>query len=164
MYQENISIIHKNKSSIYPCSESLDEIYANLEKKGLYIDAVRPQHIYDILDTEGEKQNEEDNLEEVVEHENYVSTNLLTADDTEENENKTEKSIYKSIEVYDEQQMLDLARNLVPEQRFAFDLIVDYAKKVVKCRKSNKPLPLAPKIVIHGGAGTGKSFCIKSIS
>ena len=33
MYQENITTIHKNKSSIFPCSESIDEIHVNLEKK-----------------------------------------------------------------------------------------------------------------------------------
>ena len=60
--------------------------------------------------------------------------------------------------------MLSLARNLVAEQRFAFDLMVDYAKKIVKCRKNDQPLPKAPCLVITGGAGTGKSFCIKSIS
>ena len=60
--------------------------------------------------------------------------------------------------------MLSLARNLVAEQRFAFDLMVDYAKKVIKCRKNDQPLPKALRPLITGGAGTGKSFCIKSIS
>ena len=56
--------------------------------------------------------------------------------------------------------MLSLARNLVAEQRFAFDLMVDYAKKIVKCRKNDQPLPKGPLLVITGRAGTGKSFCI----
>ena len=42
--------------------------------------------------------------------------------------------------------------------------IVKYAKDLVKARKMHNPLPKAPLLMEHGGAGAGKSTVIDTIA
>ena len=55
-------------------------------------------------------------------------------------------------------------RCLDSEQREAFDLIVKYARDSEKAKKGKNSYPTAPRLLVHGGAGTGKSHVIDVLS
>jgi len=44
------------------------------------------------------------------------------------------------------------------------DIGVNYAKKYLQASKHNLARPLAPLVIVHGGAGTGKSTVIDALS
>ena len=44
------------------------------------------------------------------------------------------------------------------------DIAVKYAKDLVKARKINNPSPKAPLLMVHGGAGAGKSTVIDTVA
>merc|ERR1719232_291182 len=44
------------------------------------------------------------------------------------------------------------------------DIVVHYCRNIVKARKIGNPLPTPPFIMVHGGAGAGKSTVIHVIS
>jgi len=48
-------------------------------------------------------------------------------------------------------------------QKIALEKAVEYAQNVLIARRTNTALPEAPMILIHGGAGSGKSTLIDSI-
>ena len=60
--------------------------------------------------------------------------------------------------------MLQRVRQLAPEQRHSFNEIIGYAKELRKYTNAGGPKPKAPLIIVHGGAGSGKSELIKVIS
>ena len=130
---------------------------------------IRPQHIFDTLDNEGERLNEVDETLGHSVHEEYAAVNpeLLENINEEEDENTDNREQrYKSIELYNEDEMLKLARGLVGEQRYAFDIMIKYAKDLVKsrsCKQQNMKV-VPPLLIINGGSGTGKSVCIRAIS
>ena len=49
-------------------------------------------------------------------------------------------------------------------QRRIVDLVVQYCRDIVKARKQGNPLPTPPLVMVHGGAGAGKSTVIHVIS
>ena len=50
------------------------------------------------------------------------------------------------------------------DQRIVVDIGVDYAKKCERAGKSKCNKPTAPLVIVHGGAGTGKSTVIDALS
>ena len=79
-------------------------------------------------------------------------------------ENSRNETGYRKIELYPDEKIVDLIRGLDEEQRIAFDIAVDYAKSIVKSRKSSHCLPPDPPLlIVQGGAGSGKSTLIDAI-
>ena len=56
--------------------------------------------------------------------------------------------------------MADKVRLLDVDQRLAFEIILKYGRDFVKATKKCNPRPKAPLLLVHGGAGTGKSHLI----
>ena len=79
-------------------------------------------------------------------------------------ENASEQSIFKIADLNRKEEMLQRAQNLAPEQRLPFDKIIGYAKELRKYINGGGPKPKAPLIIVHGGAGSGKSELIKVAS
>ena len=70
--------------------------------------------------------------------------------------------MYRAPEVIDMDQLLADTRQLVSEQQIALNRMIGYCKQLVKCQNSKQSTKLEiPYLVIHGGAGTGKSTIIK---
>ena len=76
----------------------------------------------------------------------------------------SEQSIFKVADLRRKDEMLQRARNLAPEQRLAFDKIIGYAKELRKYANGGGPKPEAPLLIVHGGAGSGKSELINVAS
>ena len=75
------------------------------------------------------------------------------------------EKMYRAPEVIDMEQLLSDTRQLVSEQQVALNRMIEYCKHLVKCQNSKQSANLRiPYLVIHGGAGTGKSTIIKIMS
>ena len=73
-------------------------------------------------------------------------------------ENATEQSIFKMADLSRKDEMLQRARNLAPEQRLPFNEIIGYAKELRKYINGGGQKPKAPLIIVHGGAGSGRTI------
>ena len=60
--------------------------------------------------------------------------------------------------------MKEAVRRLVPEQRRPFDRMIAYAKELRKFMEAGGEKPEAPRLIVHGGAGSGKSELIRVLS
>ena len=95
-------------------------------------------------------------------HPDYVQIN---PDDQDFENNVTQiKKTFRNIEIQTSDQMLEKARNLDEFQKKALHLFVNFAQDVIIARKGKVPYPRAPFLMVHGGAGSGKSTLINSIS
>merc|ERR1712121_95734 len=69
---------------------------------------------------------------------------------------KHEKMVYRSIDLYDDEDLERMTMQLDKEQRMVLDLGVDFAKSVVKSKNTrnfSKPAPVL--LSVQGGAGVG---------
>ena len=51
-----------------------------------------------------------------------------------------------------------------PFQRNVIDIGIQYARDIIKSRKENNPHPEPPYLMVHGGAGVGKTFVIQTLA
>ena len=71
---------------------------------------------------------------------------------------------YRKVNVPDDQILAILTHQLIPEQMAPLNKILDYCKSVVKSRKCNTIDVQPIRLLIHGGAGVGKSAVIKTMT
>ena len=74
------------------------------------------------------------------------------------------KDFVKPISIPNLREISESIRRMSEDQRVVFDIINKYAKTLIRSilKKDKKPEP--PRLVIMGGAGSGKSFIIDTIS
>ena len=60
--------------------------------------------------------------------------------------------------------MKENTRSLDKYQREVINIGVRYAKSLVKARKEGNSIPKPPMLMVHGGAGAGKSTVIKFLA
>ena len=161
MYQETHEGIRKVdlvKAQVMEYLEGVNEARYHLEM------VQNDQNFTDIskaLDPQGEKENQEcDEIEvEVSEYDHLNPDDLLMRKDK-----LSTSGLYKKIEIPSNDELRRNTRSLDIHQRAVLDIVIKYAKDLVKCRNHvNKP-PQPPYLMMHGGAGSGKSTVIRTIS
>lgn len=157
-FNPEVSFVNTVKNSIFPEMNNVDTARAILDN---FTEDQRPCHIGDVLDNQNEQETEEQNFEGTRPDDEHA---VRDYDGGFDGENIEEASIFKRADFSQYDEMLDLVRQLVPEQRRVFDTFMGYAKELRKARASGGPKPKAPKCVVHGGAGSGKSTLIRAIS
>ena len=119
-------------------------------------------NIGNVLDPEQEQEIIECLDNEQIIHPDFVQ---LNPDELEFDSNMTQvKKTLRSIEVKTADEILKEARQLDEFQKKALHVAIDYAQDVIIARKGKIPYPRAPFMMIHGGAGSGKSTLINVIS
>ena len=117
----------------------------------------------DKLDANKEQEEDDDLLEGVHEH-----PQLLVLDPTELQENlkldNSDHNLFMKTDLLDDEEMSAKIRNLDIDQRMVVDIGVNYAKKFVQSVNRQQKRPTAPLVIVHGGAGTGKSTVIDVLS
>ena len=145
-YNRRIEMIKWNKEAIYPGEGTID-LLENLD-----LDIQRPAHIYDMLDGEGQQQQEDDMAAGTVDDPKFESFGYLGNLAQGERE-QFESCKYRIVKVPDEEEMKFKTLRLVPEQIDVLRKVDDYCKDVVKSRKkldhNVKPL----RLIVCGGAG-----------
>ena len=119
------------------------------EEIGNILDAEKEQ---DILDCE-EEGNEADPMYEHLDLGNH-----------NEQEFSPSTKWCKTIELKEEENLIKEAQNLDQFQRKTLDIGLKYARGIVKARHQGNGLPEAPNVIVVGGAGSGKSTVIFSLT
>ena len=70
----------------------------------------------------------------------------------------------KTIELKEEEYLIKEAPNLDQYQRKTLDIGIKYASGIVKACHQGNGLPEAPNVIVVGGAGSGKSTVIFSLT
>ena len=115
------------------------------------------------INPEGEKQDEEDEEIGTEDAEEFAGLNPDGLDEPRDNNHSGGDYNIRIPEPIDYDALLGDTRKLVSEQQTVLGIVVEYCKELQKSKKhptNFKP----PKLIIHGGAGTGKSHLIKIIS
>ena len=108
-----------------------------------------------------EQLNKDCEAEEFGDHPDFLHLDPNMLDD---NENVTSKSIYRTIEIKNLETLKENTRSLDIYQRKVVDIGVKYSKDLVKSRKNKSKLPSPVYLMVHGGAGAGKSTVINILA
>ena len=107
-----------------------------------------------MLDPTLEQDNADRDEEVPEEHPDYIH---IDHGQLENDPNVTQVGIYRKIDIPDDATLRANTRHLDCYQRQVINIGLQYAKDIVKARKEGNGYPSAPLIMVHGGAGAGKS-------
>ena len=155
-FNDHLEIILQNRKDCLPYSAMVAQMKEHLEKP---VD-MRPTHLFDILDSTLEQENEDD----LENQEPLDETPILTEEDNIQHQSREDGYKFKIPEFGDNESMKKLALSLSKEQRLVFSEMIDFVKKVASSKKFITSDFSPPRIIAHGGAGVGKSFVISVIA
>ncbi len=115
------------------------------------------------LDPEKEQEVEDAEEEEEEEHPEYLHIDPDQLDEQPKGEGAA-KSVFRPIEIPSKEVQLEQARKLDEMQKYVLSLGLQYAKDTVKAMKGKNKLPTPPLVMVHGGAGSGKSSVINILA
>ena len=164
LYHQVQEIIEHNKNIFLPFSKEINKVeQANLEED------IHAAHAFDKLDPEGRQQDEDDDELGLVPDETYGFLDPGDLVDIPEKQAKSkvfhpERAVFR-VTLRDRDDMCQAIQQQSLDQHVVFEQVIKYVKSLIK--HSNGSLKLAPKpplLLIHGGAGRGKSKLIDDIS
>ena len=145
-FNKRLEKIKKNKDMIYPGEGTLD-LLENVDH-----DIQAPAHIYDMLDGEGQQQ-QEDDLADGQENDPQFESFGYTGNLAQGEHVPYESSKYRVVTVPKDHELKLKTKRLVPEQINILRKVVEYCRDVVKFRKKLRH-PVKPlKLIVHGGGG-----------
>ena len=163
MYLENITKIDRVRAKVMPFMVSVQkarsEYDENKENEEPDLEGVAA-----ILDPENEQEIMDAEDEEEEEHPEYLHIDPDQIEEEPKGEKSKEKRIFRSIEIPSIEVRLEEARQLDKMQRHVLEVGLQYAKGIVKARKGKSKDPPPPRMIVHGGAGSGKSCVIKPLA
>lgn len=147
MYEENIAIIESNRTAIYPGEGTIDV----LESDDLTIE--KPLHIFDILDSQRQQENDDDMDVGVKDDPLYESFGYRGNLENQADNVQFEDFKYKKFCLPSDEEMKFFTHRLVPEQLNILRKVVKYCKDVVRSRKNFKHIVEPLRLIVHGGQG-----------
>ena len=102
--------------------------------------------------------------EENVEDEEHLAFGHLNPELYDFSEDVPKAGFYKKIDIPDTIALKSSSRRLDEYQKEVLNLVIKYCKDLVKARKFQNPTPTAPLLMVHGGAGAGKSTVIHAVA
>ena len=157
VYNERKQELIDNKRKMFPGEEVIDAIdTADLEE-------LKPTHIYDLIASQNIQENEDDREEGALDDPDFESFGYMGNLGQEKKEN-LEDHKFRKIRLPSNEELEMITRRLVPEQMNALRQIVSTMKCILRAKEnlsfSFKPL----RLIVHGGAGVGKSSFIRAAS
>ena len=115
------------------------------------------------LDPENEQELGDAEEEGVLEHPEYAH---LDPDQVEDHPNEDGGGVraFKSITIPDPDVLLNQARKLDCQQKNVLRMGITYCRDLVKYKSNHCEKPTPPLVMVHGGAGAGKSTVIHLLS
>ena len=114
------------------------------------------------LNTAQMQENDDLEVEGIEEHPGYGHIDPDLLDNAEDH--VLIQSRYRKVEIPSLDDLKESTRNLDEYQRHVVDVGIRYAKDMVMARKSSSAPPDPPIIMVHGGAGAGKSTVINVVA
>ena len=127
---------------------------------------LKPEHVYDTLDCQGEQENLDDLAAGCIDDPEFESFGYLgdLNQNAKPSTGKFEDFNYKKITVPKAAELNEMSRKLVPEQMNVLRKVVSSCKTLVKAKNNPLVKPKPVRLIVHGGAGVGKSATIRTIS
>ena len=110
---------------------------------------MRPQHIADSLDPQGEQMNEDEEMQNITFDFRHPGTALPEP---------SQRSSIPALKVLDRGFICETIRSLDTHQRDVFNCVASYIHGILR---GNKPSP--PLLIVQGEAGTGKTKLINCV-
>ena len=157
LYNSLLAKIQHEKEAIFPHKNNIDAAREIMSESDPH-----SNHISTELDAENTQDNLDNNMTNIQLDDTYshLDTDFITSKE----QTSIDRSKYRKMDHSNVQKMTESVQQLNKEQRFAFDRIIHYCKGIIKVRNGAPTPPKPPLLMIHGGAGTGKSKLIKDIS
>ena len=162
IYENNsIEIYTKKKDEIKKCKaivmehlERVEEARIMMEEANIEVDL---DAIGQIMDPQMEQENAE--IGEASDHPDYVHLDpeILQPDQI------PTSNVFKEIIIPAMPELKRATRSLDKFQREVVNIAIDYCKSLVKSLRKGNPKPEPPKLMVHGGAGAGKSTVIRTL-
>ena len=156
-YEKNKAAIQYVKSKVMKYQEKVDEAQIKAQEEF-------DSYIGDLIDSTKEQQ-EADCIDEGIQ--DIENTIAIDPDDYYKDRETNERSnvgYYKKIELNDLDYLCTETRTLDPDQRKVVDIGIQYSQNINKHLAIPSLMPKPPFVVVHGGAGCGKSFVINLMS
>ena len=123
------------------------------------------------IDPENEQENDDLEDEELLEDPEHLGLHPGELDSPSKNgsqsigkDEKQSGQSYRTIELINDDELYARTQSLDPEQRMVVDIAINYAKDIVKAIAAKSQMPKAPRLIVQGGAGSGKSTVINLMS
>ena len=147
------------------------EFLEDVEEARYYVDQLQKEQEIDLmkvtglkLDAAGEIDNEECVEEDIEEDEEFEFCHPDNLDELHSDEaSASDKLSYRKIELLDKKELISKTRNLDDNQMEVLSIVLKYSKDIVKSRDNGDSPPTPPLLMVHGGAGAGKSTVINVI-
>ena len=101
-------------------------------------------------------------MEEDEEHPEYEHLNPIEVDD--ERTTVIKEKVFKPIDVGDLQLLQSQTKSLDRYQKYVLEVAIRFARGIIKAQKTKNRRPLPPLLMVHGGAGSGKSTVISAVA
>ena len=147
-FDEKRDEIVKNRETIYPGDSTID-VFDSVD-----LELMKPTHIADTLDCQGQQDNHDDLEEGCVDDpafESFAFTGNLNLEAPVQVQRENNR--YKKIIMPNDPELKYLTRRLVPEQMNILRPVIASCKQIVKARKNPKVKVKPARLIVHGGAG-----------
>ena len=146
-----------NKSKIFPGEEILEALnMTDLEE-------MKPSHIYDMIASQNVQQNEDDIDEGTIDDLDFESFSY-TGNLGQGSKESCGDYRFRVVKIPNSEELNLTTRKLVPEQMNALRKIVSTMKSLLRRRENLSSVFKPLRLIIHGGAGVGKSLFIRAAS
>lgn len=159
----------ENEDRIRSIKKKVMEHLENVEEARYFVEeAVKKLNLEDVganLDAAKEQADADDEYDNLIreEHPDYDFLNTDNVDLKEKDDLK-ETHIYSKVNIPDIRDLKKKTRQLDIHQRRVVDIAIKYARDLLKARKEGNKKPDPPMVMVHGGAGSGKSYVIQLIA
>ena len=151
------------KRQVMPFLESVEEARFMIEEmeKELDLDFTGAK-----LDPQAEQDREDCAEEGEQDHPDFLhlDPSMLQDIETASDGANRQPAVFSRIEVPTNLELFESCNNLDRYQVEVLNTAVQYCRDLVKARKLGNPRPVAPLLMVHGGAGAGKSTVIHTLS
>ena len=163
LYEEKREEIELVKAQLMPFLKSVEEAQMTYEISKENSDEKVEEQVGVELDPEKEQEVEDVAEEEEEDHPEYLHIDPDQLDEQTDGQG-TAKRVFRPIEIPSNEVQLEKARMLDEMQKYVLSLGIQYARDIVKARKGKNKMPKPPLVMVHGGAGSGKSSVIHTLA
>ena len=161
LYQEQFENIKKVKMQVMEHLENVEESRYMVEE---YMkNNQKDEEIGVKMDPENEQDKDDCEIEDEEAHPEFghLDPNELGIDET----NKVQKEkMFKPVDVGNIEDLRQQTKKLDKYQKYIVELATRYSRGIVKSMKPKNRRPSPPIVMVHGGAGSGKSTVINTLA
>ena len=115
------------------------------------------------LDPENEQDISECLMEEDEMHPDFEHLDPSGLENPDKDQVKKEK-MFKPIDVGNIDELREKTKKMDFYQKFVIEVAVKFARGIIKAMKPKNRKPIPPMLMVHGGAGSGKSTVINTLA